>query len=403
MVYAVPLRSTQTSTNSDGRQLNLRAVLQAVSAAGSMSRADIARLTGLTPPTASSLVTELLEESLLIDLGPGESIGGKRPRLLGINPEGRCLIALDVSHQPFNGRVVDLSGEVRATITTDASDVTGDAALDVVRGTIRQLIGCATAPVAGIGIATPGLVRPEGIVAEASNLGWRELNLGGTLASEFGFPVWIANDADAAALAEFRKLPPDEDSIVVVKVGRGIGAGMVLGGLPYIGSRAAAGEIGHLQVVTDGFACACGSSGCLETVSSTTSIVRDLLADDEAHTASADVGSMGRGQEQADLSRLYKTLDPAVCTAVLARAGRALGSVLAHLVAIVDVGRILITTELGAGEDRFVAAAAAEVEARLSMTVARHVDVRPSYDADEVVLTGASVLALTRALGMVWR
>lgn len=390
MTYAtsLPLRSTETATNQDARQTNLRTVLQAISGRGPLSRADLARHTGLTRPTVSSLVAELLDDRLVTELGPGEATGGKPPTLVGVDPDGRALVSLDLSRRPFTGAVVDLSGEVRHRVEGRPGTPVGSDAVEAVHDLVTALLGHAEAPVAGIGIATPGVVTGDGRVIEASNLGWHDLALARTVEERHGLPVWLLNDADAAALTAFRHLSPEEDSVAVIRIGEGIGAGLVLGARPYIGARSAAGEIGHLHVVPDGISCACGGTGCLETVASVTAVLRGLV----------DAG--GRGD---DIATTLDSLDEAAAGPVLEAAARALGSVLAHLVAVLDLPRVELATEYGPAEARIVALAAEETQRRLSPAVAGGVDIVASDHGEEAVLRGASVLAVSKALGMVWR
>lgn len=390
MSYAtsLPLRSTETATNQDARQTNLRTVLQALSGQGPLSRADVARLTGLTRPTVSSLVAELLEDGLVTELGPGEASGGKPPTLVGVDPNGRALLCLDLSRRPFSGAVVDLSGDVRHRAEGPSGSPVGEDAVAAVHHLVTELRSRAHAPVAGIGIATPGLVTGDGRVIEASNLGWHELALARALEERHGLPVWLLNDADAAALTAFRHLPPDEESVAVIRIGEGIGAGFVLGGRPYVGARSAAGEIGHLHVVPDGASCACGGAGCLETVASVPAVRRGLVA------------AGGRGD---DIAALLGSLDDTTALPVLEAAGRALGSVLAHLVAVLDVPRVELATAYGPAEERIVTLAAEETQRRLSPAVAGGVEILASAHGEEAVLRGASVLAVSQALGVVWR
>ena len=272
----LPLRPTQTATGTDARQQNLRAALQAVSSEGPISRAEIARRTGLTAPTVSSLVADLLAEGLVTEIGQGASLGGKRPTLLAINSDGRMVAALDLSRDPFEGVLVDLTGAVRDRVVSPVTGAAGEAAVEAVHDLLATLRERAAAPIAGVGIATPGLVDSAATVVEASNLGWHQLPLAQLVEERHGLPVWLANDADAAALAEFQGLPPGEENVVAVRIARGIGVGMVLGGRPYVGARWAAGEIGHLTVVPGGAPCACGNAGCLETVAGSAAIAQRL-------------------------------------------------------------------------------------------------------------------------------
>ncbi len=365
-----PLRSLGSASSQDARAVNRRSVLHAVATGAALTRADLARLTGLTRPTISSLVDELSDEGLVVELGPGISAGGKRPTLLGIDLAARQVIAIDASVRPFVGVLTDLSGTTHATLEAPDHDDPTDA-LAVLIG---ELAAQATAPIAGVGIGSPGLVDEDGTVVAAANLGWSDHPLRVLLEAATGLPVWVANDANAAALAEFGRLPSERDGLVLVRIGKGIGAGLVLGARPHVGTRAAAGEIGHLVVEPGGLPCACGNAGCLETVASLPAIDRAIAAH-------------GHGED-------------AERHAVAAAAGH-LGAVLAHLVAILDVGDIVLSVERDGYGETMAAQVAAEIRSRLLQRVAPDVAVRAARDPGGLVLDGAHALVLAGALGMV--
>ncbi len=366
------LSAGEAARAGDARALNLRTALQAISSAEGMSRAGIARMTGLTRATVSSLVAELIEDGLVVEDGTGESRGGKPPTLLALAPGGRDIVAVDLSAQPFRGTRVDLAGTVRASLAGDPGRVTGDDAVAEVRRLVEALLAVDGAPVAGIGIATPGLVDEEGMVHEAPNLGWHDRPLGEELA-DLDAPVWVANDADVAAMAEFAVLPEGADDVVLVRLADGVGAGVVLGGQLWRGARAAAGEIGHLVVVEDGAPCPCGLRGCLETIASTPAI-------------------LGAAVDHPD-----------GLPGATADAGRHLGRVLAHLVAVLDVADVVLACELEGIGDALVTAVERELTARLLPAQAAHVRVRMStHDADQV-LAGAAALVAHEALGLAGR
>jgi len=129
----------------------------------------------------------------------------------------------------------------------------------------------------GIGIGAPGLVdTTDGTVIEAVKRRWRELPLGRRVAEKFGLPVYVANDSQAAALAEHVYGSVRPSNLIVIKVGQGIGAGLVLHNELFQGDGFGAGEIGHFVIDPAGEACRCGRRGCLETVASTRAVLQHL-------------------------------------------------------------------------------------------------------------------------------
>ena len=138
------------------------------------------------------------------------------------------------------------------------------------RSCLDRLLASVAQPPLGIGIGTSGLVdTAAGTVRWAVHLDWRDLHLAARLRSHTGLPVYVANDSQAAALAEWTfggHLPTR--GMIVIKVGNGIGAGIIIDDRLYQGDGSGAGEIGHISVVANDLVCRCGRTGCLETVAS---------------------------------------------------------------------------------------------------------------------------------------
>ncbi len=168
------------------------------------------------------------------------------------------------------GAVVNLAGDVshREHLTLDGRD--GGEALADWTSSIDRLVRPPARPPLGIGIGTSGLVdTATGTVRWAVHLDWRDLGLGARVSGRTGLPVYVANDSQAAALAEwtFGRHAPDR-GMIVIKVGNGIGAGIIIEDRLYQGDGFGAGEIGHVSVVDNDLPCRCGRTGCLETVAS---------------------------------------------------------------------------------------------------------------------------------------
>jgi predicted NBD/HSP70 family sugar kinase len=385
-----PDRRHPKATRHDSRRSNLGTTLELVSNHGATSRAEIARQTGLSRAAVSSLVGELIESGLLRELGQGTSAGGKPPTLLALNERGRDIVALDLGHRPFRGALVDLSGRIHERIEADRDPVApvGDRAHEVAVQLIESLIAKATAPLLGIGIGTPGVIDPDGTVLEAANLDWHGLDLGSELRRRFDIPVSIANDAAMAALVEYRRRPADRN-LILVKLGRGVGAGVVINGLLHRGEHSAAGEIGHVRVRDDGEPCRCGNTGCLETVASVPAILRRLGGDPERHPwdALALAGMFGDEPVRRALSE----------------AGRHLGVVLANVVALLDVGHVVLAPDLRNAGDTLIDEIRTELSSRILPATADLVEIEATQLGGDLVLAGAASGVLVDRLGVVLR
>ncbi|MCA9972221.1 MAG: ROK family transcriptional regulator, partial [Anaerolineales bacterium] len=242
------------ATRQQTKSHNTRLILKTIYEQGNVSRADLARLTRLTRPTVSSIVAELMARGLVAETGQGPSAGGKRPTWLDIVDDAQQLICIDLGSQLFRGAVVNLRGDIVARQSFARDDQTGDEAVALVYRLLDALAADATAPLLGIGVGTPGLVDPQhGVVKQAVNLGWSDLHLGELLQARYDTAVYVANDSHLAALAEYTYGPPRHSQhLILIKVGQGIGAGIVVNGQLLVGDGFGAGEIGHVVVAENG-------------------------------------------------------------------------------------------------------------------------------------------------------
>ena len=181
-----------------------------------------------------------------------------------------------------------------------------------------ELIGLADRPVLGIGVGSPGVVDADGTVIAAPNLGWADVPLAAGLRDALGLPVFVANDANAAVLGEHTFGDTGDGGLMVIRVGTGVGAGLVLEGTLLHGNRAAAGEIGHVVVDPDGERCACSRRGCLETLLAVPQLRRRLAEGDpdgDAHRASASSSApCSRPSSAPSTSRSWCSAVPPTCS-----------------------------------------------------------------------------------------
>lgn len=411
-----------------GRRHNLSLVLQTLFSRGAMSRADLARHLGLTKVTVSDLVADLLETEHAVELGPSEVVRpGKPATLVDVNRTGLQTVGLDLAaHEVLRGAVLDLDGNILARHEVPLGDVSGDEVLDQVLELTRTMVAAATATLLGIGVGTPGIVGPGGVVDTAPNLGWTDVPLRDLLADATGLPVFVCNDADAAVQAD-RTLGRGGDDMVLVKIGRGVGCGLIVGGQRVRGAHFAAGEIGHVTVGTDGGArCRCGKVGCLETWLSAPNLERALAADitrREGQDAADDLGGIPgvggagpEGQDAADDLGGIPGVDgagaqgqdaaddvsgiPPVERGPLREAGERLGIALAPVVGALDLSEVVLSgPETLIGSD-LLAALEQTLRARLLAGPTRDLRVRLADDSADIVLRGASVFVLWDRLGV---
>ncbi|WP_217628864.1 ROK family transcriptional regulator [Micromonospora yangpuensis] len=369
------VRSGEKLLPEQARVHNRELLLRMLYREGPHSRADLARRTGLTRVSVSDVVSDLLTDDLVREMGMrAGSRPGKPAMMLGFNEHAYQTVALDLSHSTlYRGAVLDLGGSVVTRRQVEIAGSTGAEAVARVVGLVRELTDEVTAPLLGIGVGTPGIVDLGGVILGAPNLGWQDVNLRSVLTERFACPVVVANDANAAALAErsYGESAPDS---LLVRVGVGVGAGLLLGGTPVLGSRFAAGEIGHVVVDSDSDrSCVCGKFGCLETWLSTRRIQEDLSG----------------ARTEAEHAR------------VLAVAGEALGRVLAPIVAALNVSEIVLSGPQRVLEGPLAAATTRTIRQRALTEVHGDIVLRLSGLGDDIVLRGATAMVMSQQLGIV--
>jgi predicted NBD/HSP70 family sugar kinase len=365
-----PLRPRGKRLQEDSRRHHRALVLQHLFGDGPASRADLARTSGLTRVTVSDLVGQLITEGLVEELGaPAGSRVGKPPTLVGLAADSAHIVALDLSvDDTMTGAVLNLAGEVKARREARLAGLKGADAEAVVHRLAAELIDLADRPVLGIGVGSPGVVDAEGTVLAAPNLGWADLPLAAGLRETLRLPVFVANDANAAVLGEHTFGDSGDGGLMVIRIGTGVGAGLVLEGSLLHGNRAAAGEIGHVVVDPDGERCACSRRGCLET----------LLA----------------------VPRLRRRLADGDPAAILSGIGEQLGAVLAPVVGTLNLQELVLSGPADLLDGPLREATDRVIRERTMPVSSEGLTVRTSTLGQDGVLVGAAVLVLAGELGV---
>jgi len=233
------------------RSINRSAILDIIRSNSPISRSEIAHLIKISLPTVMRVVDALMGEDLVRESGVKEASGGRPRPLLEFNGGAYLVVGIDLGGKDMFGMAADLSGRIQVEMSQPL--VKGDP-----QGSLQQLCSfidsllknpaVAGHAVRGIGIGAPGITDyQEGVVSWAPSLGWRNLPLKRLLSEQFGMPVLVENDVNLAALGEYGfGAGQDVENMVCLSIGSGVGAGIVMGGSLYRGSRNAAGEVGYL-------------------------------------------------------------------------------------------------------------------------------------------------------------
>ncbi|WP_410820657.1 ROK family transcriptional regulator [Micromonospora sp. 050-3] len=313
-----------------------RELLRWVATGAAVSRADLSRLSGLSPSTVSQRVEALISQGLLEETGAGRSRGGRRPRQLAVPTGGAVVGAIDLGAHHARVGALDLSGRVVQARTLPVRIEDGpEAVLGALLAEVATLVGSdpaagggavagGSAPGAlrGVGIGIPGPVQhATGRIVSPSRMpGWNGFDVAAFCAGRVDVPVIVDNDANLMALGAHRTAHPELDHAVYIKAGTGIGSGVISSGRLHRGAQGSAGDISHCRVVADPAPpCTCGNAGCLEAVASGAALVTALRE---------------QGVPVSDLTGVIRLIDDGdrQATALARQAGRAVGEILAVVV-----------------------------------------------------------------------
>lgn len=397
--------SPTASPNGDGqpsalRRRNRDRVLGALRATGTASRADVARLTGLSRSTVSGLVAELQAQGLVVEAPDGDPARGHhsgRPAIpLALNPSAGGALGIDLGHGHLTVAVADLSARVlaerRRVLDVDRSAHQAlDAAAELAEEALAEA-GLGFDALTACAMGLPGPVdQHTGLVGSTVILpGWAELPAAEEMSARLGVPVRVDNDANLGALGEVAfGAGRGAHDVLYVKVASGIGAGLVLNGRLHRGVTGIAGEIGHVLAAPDGRVCRCGKRGCLETVAGAPALL-DLLR--PAH---------GDQLETAGLIALAAGGDIA-SRRLLEEAGRAVGRALADLCNCLNPELIVVGGELGAAGAALLDGVRESIDRFALPAAADAVRVVAGVLGDRAEVLGALALAIrdTEATGV---
>ncbi|MFH8487047.1 ROK family transcriptional regulator [Streptomyces longisporoflavus] len=355
------------------------------------TRADIARVTGLARSTVSQRVDALIAHGFLTEEADGGSTGGRPPRRLRLRTREHAVAGVDLGASHCRVALLDIGGEVLALREDPISIADGPReVLGHVERTLHTLLkeaGRDPASLQSIGVGVPGPVefstgRP---VDPPIMPGWHQFPIPEFFAERFGPRALVDNDVNVMALAEQRRAFPDTRYLLYIKVGTGIGCGIVADGRLHRGAQGSAGDIGHIRVGDIEDPCRCGNTGCLEAVAGGAAIARKLSGLGLEATSGSDVVRLVKSGNR-DAVRMVR------------EAGRAVGEVLAGLVNFFNPDTVVVGGALAAVHDQLLAGVR-EAVYRRSHPLATHVlRIEPSRTGENAAAIGAGILAVEHAL-----
>ncbi|EGK13287.1 transcriptional regulator [Desmospora sp. 8437] len=386
------------------KSINKSTILNVIRLQGPVSRAEIAKVTRLTPPTVTNIVGELLRDGWVVECELGESTGGRKPILLNINHGAFNVVGVYAGVKTIRVLSADLAGNTgdeqllavpsRPTVKTYTDLLTGAV------GSVVDRIRGKGIPLLGIGVGMHGLVDPrEGVSRFAPNLAFTDLPLRSILEEKFNVSVEVENDVRARAVGEsWFGHGRGADPFICVHVGTGVGAGMMYEGRLLHGPSFTAGELGHTVIDPAGPVCGCGNRGCLEAFVSgpaTLERARRRLAAGEPSLLRSRVGADGEQLSGPDLTAAAAEGDR-LAVEELAETGRCLGIALANLINLLNPRKIILSGGMIAAGAFVLDPLRRTVEERVLSTPAKEVSIVVSELGERAGVIGAFTLVLQK-------
>ena len=369
--------------------------------AGPISRARLIEALNFSRGKISAEVARLIEKGLLAEDGLAESEGGRRSSLLIIPPSAGLVAAVDIGATSIDVALTTLGSELLAQRDAPADVREGPlSVLDQVKSLLAELLeqqGVSPRDVLAIGVGVPGPVeQASGLLTVPPIMpGWDRFPIRDAFAGEYAAPVFVDNDVNVMALGEhWGGVAKGVADVIFVKIGTGIGSGIIVGGRLHRGAQGCAGDFGHICVDPDGPLCSCGNAGCLEAMAAAPAIV--LQAERCAREGESPL-LMALLKEKGELTMKYvgeaaRRGDYCALTNVR-RSGRLIGQTLASAVNVLNPSMIVI----GGGVSRVGHALLAEVRSAVyqrSLPLAtRNLQIVMSELDGVAGVTGASVMA----------
>jgi glucokinase-like ROK family protein len=378
-------------------------VLDLVRSGHARTRPELGRRSGLGRTVITQRVSHLMSSGLLEEGHLGPSTGGRAPRELRFRADAGCVLVAEFGATSVSVGLTDLAGRLVEQHEEPGDIAVGpEAALSRLEQLFDEMLAARPAsapPVWGIGVGVPGPVefvsgRP---VAPPIMPGWDGYPVRERLSERYLVPVWIDNEVNLMALGEFRGgLGRGVRDLVYLKIGTGIGAGLISGDRLHRGAQGCAGDVGHIRVADDGgVVCRCGYTGCLEALAGGAALARDAAAAaaDGRSRYLAEFAAIGGRLDASDVARAANHGDP-VSVELLTRAGRLIGDMLATLVNFHNPSLILIGGGVAGAGDRLLAAIRQVVYSRSLPLATRDLRITRSPLADRAGLMGAGFMVV---------
>ena len=386
------------------KEINRTSILNLIRDQELISRAEIAKILGLTPATVSSAVNDLVRRGIVKESGMGDSSGGRKPVLLGLEENRMYFIGVDIHKDGVKAAIVNIKGKILYSVERAFRGILDDLQGHV-NATIREVRAIShldSSKLYGIGIGMHGVVDIDNeITVFVPAMALRNVVIKPYVEREQKLPVIIDNDSNAMAIGE-RQFGNARglENFVFVNAGKGIGAGIVLNGEIFYGKNFTAGEVGHIHVSDNGLKCVCGRYGCLDTVASERSMVNDFKNKLQSGIPSIVVELVDNNLERVNLDVIIQAarMGDAYATNALERAGHYIGIAMSYVINILSPESIVFGGSMSLAGD-YILGPFIEAATKASMVESiEGVTIVPSATGENAGVIGAATMVIQQYL-----
>ncbi len=391
------------------RGTHLAKIYEIISTRRTVSRPEIAELTGLSRTAVGIYIDNLIHQGFVEESGRGSSRGGRPPMIIRQRPDAGYALGARMDDYVWNIVVTDLQAKVINRIQAHIPGKTPELAVEALRSGVRKLIGetfksslSSSRLIPAIGVGSPGLVDArEGVIKNAHDLGWFDVPIRRMIEERLGMGAYVVNRSKIGALAELQsETSCGIKDLIYIWMGTGVAAGIIHDGTLMVGTNSSAGEIGHITVDPTGPACPCGNRGCLQSLVSEDAITT-RATERLKHSSGTILHELTSGHVEAvTVSNIFEAADrgdPASIELVREIAGY-LGVVVANLVNLLNPQLIVLGGPVGEASDLLTRAVVDEASRRALSFPMSAVQIRSSSIGQDAGAIGASVLVIQHAL-----
>lgn len=376
---------------SNGQTVGAGALLAILRDGHARTRAELAQLTGLARSTVSQRLEALLRQDWITLTEEAIFSGGRPARAFVFNPRARVVLSADLGVTHARVAITDLGVTILAERSAELPiDQGPDSTLSWLVTTFREMLqetGHHLGQVCGVGVGLPGPVEYASgqPVSPPIMPGWDHFPVPEWLGERLGAPVLVDNDVNIMALGEHWAASPEADHLIFIKIGTGIGCGIISARRLHRGAQGAAGDVGHIRVPSSDAVCRCGNAGCLEVIASGASIAAKLRRQGIDAAGSRDVVRLLRaGNTQA--------------AQLVRQAGREIGSVMASIVNFFNPSVIVIGGDIAEAGEHVLAGVREAIYSRSLPLATQHLSIRASALGGRAGVIGAAVMVIEHVL-----